>query len=342
MPPREGPPMVRRESRLSRRAFVLAAGSVGLLAGCGRLPGQAEAPAKAPRIGFLDLLRPPAHIEWFQDALRERGYVDGQNIVIEYRSADGERDRLPSLAVELVQVPVGLIVPVGIGATRAAKDATSTIPIVWLLTGDPVRNGLAQSFAHPGGNLTGLSEMPGELNDKRLELLKQAVPSASRVAVLGIPAEPSQARQFQEMAAAARVLGVELQSLPVGSPADIEGAVKAAARERADALFLLNSFLTDNYKARIAELATGSWLPTMGGLVDFPAQGGLMAYGSNQEELVRRSAAYVDKIIKGANPADLPIEQPMRFEFVVNLKTARELGITFPNEIMLQVTEVIQ
>jgi len=281
-------------------------------------------------------------LEAFQQGLRAHGLVEGHNIAIDYRWADGEAGRLPELAVELINLPVDVIVVVAVPAASAAKSATSTIPIVATNFADPVGTGLVASLARPGGNLTGLATDTGPAQaGKRLELLREAVPGVSRVAALWDP-DPAQSRRLSETQDAARALGVVVQAVPVRGPNDFDRALDAIVREQAEAIAVLGGpFLFEN-RTRIAEFAWQNRLPSMGGRREFADAGHLMAYGANFPDLARRAAVYVDKILKGAKPADLPIEQPMRFDFVVNLKTAQNLGITFPNEIMLQVTEVIQ
>ena len=331
-------------SPITRRQFVAGTAGLGLVAGCGRLPWQGQPRAKVPRIGFLwhAAPEPMPEVEAFRGGLRGLGYVEGQNLVVEYRYADEEGEQFPALAAELVQLPVDVLVVGSTPGIKAAQQVTGTIPLVMPTSGaDPVAQGLVASLAHPGGNLTGLSAMDPQLSGKRLELLTQAVSGAKRVAVL-MPSNPNDPLRWAETQAAASALSIALQALEVRSPDELAGAFEAAARERAEALLVVRSPLTHAQLPRIAELAARGRLPAMYEGRDFVAVGGLMAYGPNQPAMFRRAAAYVDKILKGAKPADLPIEQPMTFDFLVNLKTARELGITFPNEIMLQVTEVIE
>jgi putative ABC transport system substrate-binding protein len=332
--------------RLSRRQFVLGVGATGVLAGCGRLPWQAPQPAKVPRIGYLspgffsDQDSDSSLLTALQQGLREHGYVDGQNIAMEYRWAGYRDDRLPALAAELAQLPVDVIVAGG-PTVRNAQQATSTIPIVITFSGDVVQTGIVASLARPGGNVTGLSLMGPDLGAKRLQLLKEAFPAASRVAAVWNPAEPASALEFKEVQSAARVLGVTLQSVEVREPNELESAWEAVTSEHADALVTFAHAFTIFHSRRIIDLAAQTRLPAMYGLKEFVEDGGLMAYGPNLRKSYRRAAYYVDRILKGAKPADLPIEQPMTFEFAVNLKTAQTLGITFPHEILLQVTEVI-
>jgi ABC-type uncharacterized transport system substrate-binding protein len=334
-------------SPIMRRHFVLGSGAMGLglLAGCGRLPWQAEQPARAYRLGYLRLA-PPAgpSVQWteaFLDALRDYGYVEGQNLLVEYRDAAGRLDLFPALAAELVALPVDVIYAgEGPAAALAAKQATSTIPIV-VPVGDLLGNGLVASLARPGGNVTGLTNFSAQLVGKRLELLQQAVPGISRVAAIWNPANPAMPPYLQQTQDAAGELGLTLQPLAVRDATDLEPAF-TTARQGADAVLVLTDAVLAPQAARIAELALQSRLPSMFQEREFAQVGGLMAYAPNSVLVYRRAAYYVDRILKGAKPADLPVEQPMTFDFVVNLKTARELGLTFPNEIMLQVTEVIQ
>ena len=341
--------MERHESRLSRRYLVLGAGAagLGLLARCGRLPWQAQEPqmAKVYRIGYLapnSAEVSAAMVEGFQRGLRELGYLEGQNIVLEGRWADGQLDRLPALAAQLVQLPVDVIVTPAYPATVAARAATTTIPIVFFADADPVGTQVVASLAHPGGNVTGLSNMAASLAGKRLELLKETLPEAVRVAAIWNTADAAMARQYGETLAAAEALGVELQSMGIRTPDDLDRAYQAAVVRRLDAMVLIQDPLITRSRDRLVELSTKSGLPTISGDYTFAAAGGLMSYGPNLVRQAQRAAYFVDRILKGAKPADLPVEQPMTFDFVVNLKTAQALGITFPNEIMLQVTEVIE
>jgi putative ABC transport system substrate-binding protein len=320
---------------------VVGAAGLGLLAGCGRLPGQAPA-LKAPRLGILATEANEANLGEFQQGLADLGYTVGRNVLIEIRHAAGP-EQLPALAAELVGLPVDIVVTQGQTATRAARQATGTIPVVQMAGGgDLVEAGLIASLARPGGNVTGLTSMAPQLTGKRLELLEAAIPSVSRVAVLLGVGIGANAPTWIELQNAARVLGLELQLLELHDPDGIEGAFGVATRERAEALLVVTDPLTLNRPQRIVDLAAQNRLPAMYARRDFVVAGGLMAYGPNGAGQHRRAAYYVDRIVKGTRPADLPVEQPMTFEFVVNMKTAQALGITFPNEIMLQVTEVIQ
>jgi putative tryptophan/tyrosine transport system substrate-binding protein len=333
--------------RLSRRQFVGGAGAagLGLLAGCGRLPGQAQPPAQVPRIGVLFVVSQATLLDrlaFFRQGLRELGYVEGQNIDLEVRSAEGEYERLPALADELVRVPVDVIVTETLPAAEAAQRATATIPIVMATSTDPVTTGFVTSLARPGRNVTGLSMMAPVLAAKQLELLKATVPTLSQVAVLWNPINVASAPQLREVEAAAAALAVRLQPVEVRSPNELEGAFATMTQQQADGLIVLLDATLFDHLARVVDLAVKSHLPTVYGLRGYVEAGGLMSYSANISQLYHRAAYYVDRILKGTKPADLPVEQPMTFEFVVNMKTARELGITFPNEIMLQVTEVIQ
>jgi putative ABC transport system substrate-binding protein len=296
-------------------------------------------------IGFLGFGRPWGGylLEAFHQGLREHGWIEGQNITIEYRWARDRPDRFPELAADLVREQVDVIVVSGgEPAIAAAKHATSTIPIVMAVSGDPVGAGLVASLARPGGNITGLSILSPELGGKRLELLKEAVPQASRVAVLWNAADPGKAREWHDTQAAARRLGMTLQSLEVRGPEDFDGALAAMTREPPDALVTLAEPLTLAYQGRIASFAAEHRLPMMAETREFTEAGGLMSYGASRAGLFRRAASYVDKILKGAKPADLPVEQPMKFELVINLKAAQALGLTIPPALLLLADEVIR
>jgi putative ABC transport system substrate-binding protein len=327
-------------SRLSRRQILVGAGSAALLAGCGRLPWQASQASKVPRVGYFSMHSLP-YAEAFEQGLREHGYVQGKNIAVEYRflASEGQFDNAAS---ELVQLPVDVLVTSSTPGALAAKRATNTIPIVFMQTGDPVGAGLVASLARPGANLTGLSIMGAGLASKRLELLKETVPNLSRVAVLMNPTNANSARELGETIGAAQVLGLQLQVIEVRQPDEIESVFEAAVQEQAQATSILGDALLTTNLPRLAELAMKYRLPAMYTGRPFPAAGCLMAYGPNSTEQFRRGAYYVDRILKGTKPADLPVEQPMIFEFVVNMKTARALGITFPHEVALQITEVIE
>jgi putative ABC transport system substrate-binding protein len=281
-------------------------------------------------------------LEFFRQGLRELGYVEGQHIEFEVRTAEGDYRRLPALAAELVRLPVDVIVTETVPSAEAAQQATATIPIVMATIVDPVATGVVASLARPGGNVTGLSMMAPVLAAKQLELLKETVPGLSQVAVLWNPINAGTAPQLREVEAAASVLAVRLQPLEVRSPNELEDAFVAMTQQQADGLILLLDATLTDHRARLVDLAAKSHLPAVYGLRDYVEAGGLMSYSASISQMYRRAAYYVDRILRGAKPADLPVEQPMTFDFVVNMKTAQALGITFPNEIMLQVTEVIQ
>jgi putative tryptophan/tyrosine transport system substrate-binding protein len=306
---------------------------------------EAQQPTKIPRIGFLGASSAStlaARIEALRQGLRELGYVEGKSIVIEYRWAEGKFDRLPALAAELVRLKVDVIVTGGTTSTRAAKKATVTIPIVMGFDNDPVGNGFVASLAHPGGNITGLSTLAPEISGKQLELLKEIVPRLSRVAVLGSSTTPGTAQARREIELAAGALKVQLQYLDVLSPKDIETAFQAASKGHADAvLALTNPILNQNRKA-LADLAVKNRLPAIYYSAEFVEDGGLMTYSVSTTDPFRRAATYVDKILKGAKPADLPVEQPTKFEFVINLKAAKQIGLTIPPNVLARADRVIR
>ncbi len=311
--------------------------TLGLLAG--PLPTEAQE-AKIPRIGYLSPGSGRDRAFW--QGLRELGYVDGQNIVIVPRGARGKRDRLPALAAELVRLKVDVIVALNPPAARAAKNTTTTIPIVIGSSRDPVRSGFVASLARPGGNITGLWSISGDLIGKRLELLKEVVPGLSRVAVLWKPGRRRSDARFKRTQVTARALGMQLQSLQVHDPSDFQGAFEAATRERAGALITLRNPDIVGHRKRIAELALESRLPAVYDDRAFVEVGGLMSYGADLGALHRRAAIFVDKILKGAKPADLPIEQARDFELVINLKTAKQIGITIPPAVLYRTDKVIK
>ena len=336
---------------LSRRRFVLGTGlaSLGLVAGCGlsRLPWQA---AKVPRIAFLSASSPSANlsrVEAFRQGLRDLGYVEGESVVMEYRYAEGELDRVRELAAELVRLKVDVIVTAAPAPTRAAKETTATIPIVMAYDIDPVGNGFVASLRHPGGNITGLSSLAPGISGKQLQLLKEIVPGLSRVAVLGtliagVYAHLALDPRSKEMELAAGALGVQLQYSDVRHPEDIEPAFGEARRGQADAAVVFASPILEAHRTRVADLAAQHRLPAIYHVSEFVQAGGLLCYGVSFSDLYRRTATYVDKILKGAKPADLPIEQPMRFDFVINLQTAQALGLTIPQHVLMQATEIMQ
>jgi putative tryptophan/tyrosine transport system substrate-binding protein len=318
---------------------------------CALLPAlcasaEAQQPTKVPRIGYLfgaSLSADSARIPAFRQGLRELGYVEGKNIIIEYRYAEGKFDRLPALAAELVRLKVDIIVTAGPIPTRAAKEATITIPIVMAQDSDPVGNGFVASLARPGGNITGLSTFRPELSGKQLELLKEILPKLSRVAVFGTSTYPGNAQALKEIELAAKAFGVQLQYLDVLSPKDIETAFQAAVKGRAEAvLMMVVGFVAGGRRTEIATLAVKRRLPVIySGRADVEA-GGLMTYGVNVNDLDRRAATYVDKILKGAKPAELPVEQPTKFEFIINLKAAKQIGLTIPPNVLARADRVIK
>jgi len=308
-------------------------------------PVGAQQPKKVPRIGYLAAVSSSAdsrRLEAFRQGLRELGYIEGKNITIEYRYAEGKLDLLSDLAAELVRLKVDIIVTQSTLDAYAARQSTSTIPIVMTASGDAVGTGLVASLARPGGNITGLTSLSRELSGKRLELLKEAVRGLSRVAVLWNAANPDKARDVEETQVQARTLGLELQSLEIRGPNDFDGAFQTATRKRAGALLILADSLTITHQSRIVDLAAKSRLPAMHEQREFVEAGGLMAYGPSLLGLFRRIATYVDKILKGAKPADLPVEQPMQFELVINLKTAKNIGLTIPPELLVRANNVIK
>jgi putative ABC transport system substrate-binding protein len=311
---------------------------------CG-VAAEAQQPTKVTPIGYLagpSLSAIADRVEAFRQGLRELGYVEGKNIVIERRFADGKLDRLPALAGELVRLKVEVIVTGGGPVTRAAKEATSTIPIVMANDNDPVGDGFIASLARPGGNITGLSNFAPELSGKRLEILREVVPKLSRVAVLGTSTTPAHAQMIREIELVAKAFGVKLQYLEVLESKDIEAAFRAAIKGRADGVLTLPSGILVSQRSQIVEIAAKSRLPAMYHSSQFVEPGGLMFYGVNVLDLDRRAATYVDKILKGRKPADLPVEQPMKFEFVINLKAAKAIGLTIPPNVLVRANKVIQ
>ncbi len=307
---------------------------------------EAQQPTKVPRIGFLSGGSPtttsPARYEAFRQRLRELGYVEGKNIVIEHLWAEGKLDRFPALAAELVRLKVDVIVTWGSTATRAAKEATNTIPIVMANDADPVASGVVASLARPGGNITGFSTLSPELSGKRLELLKEIVPKLSRVAVLGASTSTSSALALKETELAAGALKLKLQYLDVLDPKDIETAFRAAGKARADAVLTLPTTVLYSQRKQIVDLAVKSRLPAIYPQTEYTEVGGLVSYEPNLADMWRRAATYVDKILKGTKPADLPVEQPMKFEFVINLKAAKAIGLTIPPNVVVRADKVIR
>jgi len=305
---------------------------------------EAQHPTKVPRIGFLTTSPSvfPGRNEAFRQGLRELGYLEGKNIVIEWRFAEGKADRLLALVSELVRFKVDIIVSGNPTATRFMKEATTTIPIVMGFDTDPVGNGLVANLARPGGNITGLSVLSPELGGKRLELLKEIVPKLSRMAVLGSSTLPGNAQTLRETELAAGALGVKLQFVDVLSPKDVEAAFQRAVNGRADALLAQGSGILNAHRTQVADLAIKSRLPAMYYAAEFVEAGGLMSYGVDFADLFRRAATYVDKILKGAKPADLPVEQPTKFELVINLKAAKQIGLTIPPNVLARADRVIK
>jgi putative ABC transport system substrate-binding protein len=328
--------------RISRRQLMQGAGvaGLGLIVGCGRRPWEAPAAARVPRVGFLALGPFPWH-EGFRHGLRTLGYVEGQNLTVDFRYAERE-DQFPALARELTQLPVQVIVTGGVAATIAAQQATSAIPIVMGSSTGPVEAGLIASLAQPGGNVTGLTNLSPQLNGKWLELLREVVPEVQRVAVLLNPDNPTSANTRTEMDEAAQRLGLSMQILPVRSAVELEGVLGSMLTDGAEALVVARDALLNAQRRRVVEFAASHRLPAMGGLREFADDGGLLAYGPSVTDSYRRAAAYVDKILKGARPGDLPVEQAMQFDFVINLQTAQALGLTIPQQVLRQATEVIQ
>ncbi len=341
---RSGVSEYEEDKSMSKKIFSLALG-VMLLAL--NVPTEAQQPAVVPLLGVLGGDSPSAishHIEAFRDALRKLGYVEGKNIVIYYRWAEGNADRLNSLAAELVRLKVNVIFASGGGqSVLAAKKATKTIPIVMVDVGDPVAFGLIHSLAKPGGNITGLSTGAGlGLQGKRLELLKESFPKISRVAVLWNPNNPGSVVIMKETEGPARSLSIKLQSVEMRDPSDLEQAFSAMKRDRAEALTTLNSPLLINQLKQIVDLAAKSRLPAVYGDSRWVEGGGLMSYATNRSDMYSRAATYVDKILKGAKPADLPVEQPIKFEFIINLKTAKQIGLTIPPNVLVRADRVIK
>jgi len=306
---------------------------------------HAQQPTKIPRIGLLFTATPSAaaaRIEAFRQGLRELGYVEGKNILIEQRYAEGQLNHMNELAAELVRLKVDVIVTIGPAATRPAKEATHAIPIVMGVDDDPVGNGFVASLARPGGNITGLASLAPEIGGKQLELLKEIVPRLSRVAVLGTSTQPGNAQSLREAEVAAGALAVKLQYLDVLSPKDIEPVFRTASNGRAEAVLVLRASIFFSHRKQIVDLAAKRQLPAMYYTTEYVEEGGLMTYGVSITDLFRRAATYVDKILKGARPAELPIEQPTKFELVINLKTAKRIGLTISPNVLARADRVIK
>ena len=326
------------------RRVLAAALLVTLLAGAPSLSDAQPAPG-SPRVGVLvlaPLASRPQQWEALRQGFREQGYVLGQTIALEFRSADGKVDRLAELAAELVDAHMDVIVASGTEATQAAQKATRIIPIVMSNTGDPVGAGIVASLARPGGNVTGLSLVSTELSAKRLELLKETLPGLTRAALLWNPGNASVGLKAKETALAARVLGLQLQLLEARAPTDLEAQITAAARARADALITADDQFLSRERGKVAGLALAHRLPLMSEFREFAEAGGLCSYGPSLPDLARRAAGYVHRILKGAKPAELPVEQPTKFELIVNLKTAKTLGLTIPPSVLVRADETIQ
>jgi putative ABC transport system substrate-binding protein len=309
-------------------------------------PSPAQQPTKIPRIGWLSsgfLSMMSRRQEAFRLGLRELGYVEGKNIVIDSRGADNIRERQNALAEQLVRLKVDIIVTAGSGPTRVAKAATSTIPIVMSSDDDPVGNGFVATLARPGGNITGLSQLAPELSGKRLEILKEVIPRLSRVAVFSTSTNASNAQVMKEIELAGAALGLKLQHIDVLTRKDIESAFRAAVNGRADAVLdNISGSIRSTVRKELAELAVKNGLPVMRERPEHVEAGGLMSYGVNLPNLDRRSATYVDKILKGIKPADLPVEQPTKFEFIINLKAAKQIGLTIPPNVLARADKVIK
>jgi len=304
--------------------------------------GAPFAAAQTRKVAHIGLLDYTPSWEPFRQALRDLGYREGENLHLEYRLTEGRRERLPALAAELVRLPVDVLVTLGVVATRAAQDATTTIPIVMVAVGDPVRTGLVASLAHPGGNVTGSTTLGAELSAKRLQLLHEAIPTLAHVAFLWNPANSANRLQFEDIARGAKALGVTLHSVEVSHPDGFDRAFAAWSRDRPDALIMTADAMHQRYVERVMAFAAQHRLPALYQLRENVEAGGLMSYGASQPELFRRGALYVDKILKGAKPADLPVEQPMKFELVINLKTAEALGLTISPTLLFQADDIIR
>jgi putative tryptophan/tyrosine transport system substrate-binding protein len=325
---------------MMKRIIGLALGSIILAVG---LPAHAQQPTKVARIGYLSPGDPASRTyrtEAFRQGLKELGYIEGKNIAIEYRFAEARSERLPELAQDLVRLKVDIIFAGGHPATEAAKNATQTIPIV-TSSQDPVSSGFVAGLARPGGNITGLTNLTSELVGKRLELLKEVIPQLFRVAVLWTPSHPA-STIWRRTEVVAQSLGVQLQAAEVRDRDDLEPAFAAIKRERAEALLMLRNPLVNDLTKRIANLAAESRLPAIYDEKRFPQLGGLMSYGTDPADVDRRAAIYIDKILKGARPADLPIERPTKFELVINLKTAKALGLKIPAHLLMEADKVIE
>ena len=326
---------------MERRAFI---GTMtgGLLAALRAVEGQEP---KAAKIGFLlggTLSSPGIHLEPFKQTLRERGWIEGKNLTLVDRYGAGQHERLPALARELLDLDVDVIVAEGTPPTRAAKQVTTTVPIVMVATGDPVGSGLVSNLARPGGNLTGSSWFFSEINAKRLELLKEAAPHIARVAVVYNPLNPVSEPAVVAIEAAAKTLKIRIQRLAVRAPADFDAVFPVMTRQRVDAVTVLEDGLTNSQSLRVVDVALKGRLPAVFGLSNLVAAGGFMSYGPSRPELWHKAALLTDKILRGAKPGDLPVEQPTKFELVINLKTAKALGLTIPQSVLGRADQIIE
>ena len=327
---------------MNRPALRLALVFLSLALGC---PAQAQQVKKAPRIGFLAITSPSdmsLRMAAFRHGLRELGYIEGKTIVVDDRYAEGKLDRLRSMTAELVQLKADVIVTSGPIGTRTAKEATATLPIVMAYDNDPVASGFVASLARPGGNITGLSTHYPEITGKQLELLKEIVPKMSHLAVLGDSSEPFTAQSLKETERAAKAFGVQLQYLDVKDPKDVKSALEDARKSRADAAVVLASAIFISQRSQLAELAVKNRLPAVYQASEYVEAGGLMTYGASITDLFRRAATYVDRILKGAKPAEIPVEQPTTFELIINLKAAREIGLKIPPNVLARADRVIR
>jgi putative ABC transport system substrate-binding protein len=330
------------EKAMNKKITILTLGAL-LYALC--VSAEAQQPAKVPRIGFLVAGSPSgfsSRTEAFRQGLRQLGYVEGRTITIEYRYAEGLANPLPDFVADLVRLYVDVIVTASTPGALAARNGTKTIPIVFVAVADPVGSGLVVSLARPGGNLTGLSNQTVDLGGKNLELLKEVLPKVSRVAVLGSTANPYRSNSQEGIEVVARSLGVQLQVVEIGEPKDLDSAFSKMIKGRAGAVLIRGGALLSDQRIRIADLAVRSRLPSIFWDRPFAEAGGLMAYGPSSADMYRRAATYVDKILKGAKPADLPVEQPTKFEFVINLKTAKQIGLTIPPNVLARADKVIK
>jgi len=327
---------------MGKRIFRLA---LGVLLLAFSFPARAQQPEKILRIGYLGNSSPALErdfVDAFRQGLRDLGYAEGHNILIEYRWAEGRYDRLPEFAAELVRLKVDVLLTAGTPGALAAKQATQTIPIVMAVSGDAVGTGLVQSLARPGGNITGLTRMTRDLDGKRLELLKEVVPSLSRVAILLNPANPISARGWSEAQSPAKALRLKLEPAEVKAAEEFEAAFAAIARQRPGGLFIIADQFLLAHRTQIVDFGARRSLPAIYPYSEFVDAGGLMSYAANDPAMFRRAATYVDKILKGRKPADLPVEQPTKFELIINMRTAKQIGLTIPPNVLAQADKVIK